>query len=526
CPVLVVDGSDPRGAALDHTEPGSLASARAASDIVLVTSAAGLRCDFATDVLDRTSAGYVLDQIIAVARQGLAERQRPVDSFVLIGEAERRRLLPPSPPPRTDRPLRLHQIIAERARETPEAVAVRCADEELTYGELEAWAETVAADLRQRGVGRGDRVGIELERSLALVVAMLGAWKAGAAYVPIDPRVPLVRRREVLELAEPRVLVTHDVAAWATDRWPCMQMPARSTVHAGGAVPEVAGDEPGNEDDAAYVLFTSGSTGRPKGVEVSHRNVVRLFTTTHPLFEFRAGDTWLNAHNITFDASVWEIYGALLTGGRVVIAPRETTRDPRAMVDLVHAERVSMVTISPTAFDGFRDAALERDEQFAALRHVVLCAEALSPAALGAWFERWGDEQPALVNMYGITETTVHSTHHRLTEADARDPRRKIGAGLPDTPIYVLDAHGALVPFGAVGEIFVGGPGVSLGYLGAPPAHAHRFSDDPFVALPGARRYRSGDLARRLPDGTLEYLGRLDKQVKIRGHRVELGEVE
>ncbi|MEO6195019.1 MAG: amino acid adenylation domain-containing protein, partial [Thermoanaerobaculia bacterium] len=283
--------------------------------------------------------------------------------------------------------------------------------------------------------------------------------------------------------------------------------------------------------DLAYVIYTSGSTGRPKGVEVSHANVARLFAVIRQSFAFGQDDVWTLFHSIAFDFSVWELWGALAFGGRLVVVPGETARSPEAFYELLRRERVTVLSQTPSAFRQLlwaEESALARGEAMVSdLRLVVFGGEALDPASLSPWFERHGEERPQLVNMYGITETTVHTTLRRLRQSDLSRPGSAVGRPLSDLSLYLLDRGGRPVPIGVPGEIYVGGAGVARGYLARPALTAERFVPDPFVGgVGGLRLYRSGDLARWRPDGDLEYLRRIDRQVKVRGFRIELGEIE
>jgi amino acid adenylation domain-containing protein len=279
--------------------------------------------------------------------------------------------------------------------------------------------------------------------------------------------------------------------------------------------------------DLAHVIYTSGSTGRPNGVRVTQHNVTRLFTVTEPLYGFGPGDVWSLFHSIAFDFSVWEMWGALLYGGRLLIVPEKTAKATDAFHSLVVSEGVTVLNQTPSAFRAFdmADAAAGRPKS--RLRYVIFGGEALDPRTLRAWFEAHGDERPRLVNMYGITETTVHVTYRRMrAESASAIGQSLIGAPLPDLRIELLGPNGDPVDEGEVGEICVGGEGVADGYLARPELTAKRFRPDPRGKGHAARLYYSGDLARRLPDGDLEYLGRSDDQVKLRGYRIELGEIE
>jgi acyl-coenzyme A synthetase/AMP-(fatty) acid ligase/aryl carrier-like protein len=271
------------------------------------------------------------------------------------------------------------------------------------------------------------------------------------------------------------------------------------------------------------VIYTSGSTGAPKGVGVSHANVARLFTVTQPWWNFGPDDVWTLFHAYAFDFSVWELWGALLHGGRVVIVPETTRRALDAFWALVGAEGVTVLNQTPSAFRQLMLVAQARPQRVA-LRTVIFGGEALTPSDLQTWQAQYPQTQ--LVNMYGITEITVHATYRALSAADLTSPASTIGTGLPDLPLYVCEGAARLAPTGQAGELYVGGAGVARGYLHRPALTAARFVPDPFGPVAGARLYRTGDRVRRHADGNLEFLGRIDDQVKIRGYRIELGEIE
>ncbi|GGL80161.1 hypothetical protein GCM10010129_24750 [Streptomyces fumigatiscleroticus] len=439
----------------------------------------------------------------------------------------------------------LTELFEQRAAAVPERTAVTCEGESLTYAELNAEANRLARLLTERGAGPGRVVALAMRRGPRLLPALLAVLKTGAAYLPLDTGHPAERLRLVVEDAAPVLLVTDagldDGRDGGRDDALAGPLPAAAvpTVLLGDPETErdlarrPAGDltdaergGPRDPSDIAYIIHTSGSTGRPKGVPVPHANVVRLFTATAEHFDFGEDDVWTLFHSYAFDFSVWEMWGALLHGGRLVVVPYAVSRSPRDFLRLLRREGVTVLNQTPSAFEQLSDA----DTEFpaaGALRYVVFGGEALRPERLRPWADRYGLDTPELVNMYGITETTVHVTHHRLTRADMEDSRRGsvVGTPLADLRVYLLDSAGRPVPTGATGEMYVSGPGVAAGYLNRPDLTAERFLDDPF-GPPGSRMYRSGDLARRRPDGTLEYLGRADAQVQLRGFRVEPGEIE
>ncbi|WP_186420504.1 amino acid adenylation domain-containing protein [Bosea sp. CS1GBMeth4] len=416
----------------------------------------------------------------------------------------------------------LVDLFAAQVAAQPRAVALSFGPTSLSYAELDDRAEQLAEALAAMGAGPGTIVGLCLPRSLDLIVALLAILKSGAAYLPLDPAYPGERLAFMVEDADASIIIASDHADWLP--------PGRRRLdprQPGGA--EAAPGQPARRraaaGDLAYVIYTSGSTGRPKGVAVEHAAVTRLFGATQAWFGFRPADVWTLFHSVSFDFSVWEIWGALLHGGRLVIVPESTTRDPAAFLRLLADEGVTVLNQTPSAF-----AALDRADQDRggrdrlSLRLVVFGGEALDPRRLADWYRRRG-EHAHLVNMYGITETTVHVTYRPLSPADLARPSSLIGRPIPDLELLLLDADSMRpVPRGEIGEIFVAGAGLARGYLNRPELTAARFVPHPH--RPGARLYRSGDLARQVDEQDYEYLGRADQQVKIRGFRVELGEIE
>ena len=462
---------------------------------------------------------------------------RRISELPLLSDGERRWLLRPwdeVPPPRRARagvgearPRCLHERFAAEAAERPGAEAVSCEGERLTYGELERAASRLAHLLRERGVRPGARVAICLERSVDTVVAMLGVLKAGAAYLPLDPDHPGERLSYLMADGGASALVSQRGLASRLGERPAavVWMDAdRELLEAQPAHDPGVRVSPGA---AAYVIYTSGSTGKPKGVLVSHGCVGRLFDATRDWMGYGPADVWALFHSAAFDFSVWEVWGALLHGGRVAVVPQWATRAPEAVLELVAEEGVTVLSQTPSAFGQLGRVALERAEGLpAGLRLVVFGGEALEPQRLRGWFERFGEERPRLVNMYGITETTVHVTYRPLGKADVAGAASVIGRPIPDLQAYVLGRGLEPVPEGVPGELYVGGAGLADGYLGRPGLTAERFLPDPYSERPGSRMYRSGDVGKLLKSGELAYVGRRDDQVKIRGHRIELGEVQ
>ncbi|WP_342337093.1 amino acid adenylation domain-containing protein [Burkholderia pseudomallei] len=457
----------------------------------------------------------------------------------LLDEAERKQVVYAWNATERDYPIEqcIHQLFEAQVDRKPEAIALTFDGRRLSYAELNARANRLAHYLQARGVGPDRLVALCAERGIEMVVGLLAILKAGGAYVPLDPAYASDRLRGIVEDSQPALVLADAVGRAAlgeldgalpvidleTDALRWREMPATN--------PEVASQ---HVHHLAYVIYTSGSTGRPKGVMVEHAQVVRLFGATQAWFGFDERDVWTLFHSYGFDFSVWELWGALLHGGRLVIVPTEVTRTPSAFFALLCAEGVTVLNQTPSAFQALMSAQEEREEAAGnieranvvahRLRYVIFGGEALEPRTLASWYARHG-ERTQLVNMYGITETTVHVTYCALRAEDAmRLGASPIGVRIPDLQLYVLDARREPVPMGVTGELYVGGAGVARGYLNRPELTRERFIDDPFVA--GGRLYKTGDLARWRTDGSLEYLGRNDFQVKIRGFRIELGEIE
>ncbi|MBZ5522272.1 MAG: amino acid adenylation domain-containing protein [Acidobacteriia bacterium] len=460
----------------------------------------------------------------------------PVCSLDVLPPAERHQLLVEWNAPGTEYPedLCIHELFEAQAAQTPNAIAVAYEGKTLTYRELNRQANRLAHYLRGLGVSPDDRVAICAERSLEMMVGILAVLKAGGAYVPLDPAYPVERLEYMLGDSAPVVLLVHLSAALrialsavlTTGSIPVVDLQADARAWADGPEvdlnPENSGLKP---QHLAYVIYTSGSTGKPKGVMVKHSNVVRLFSATRAWFHFDRNDVWTLFHSYAFDFSVWEIWGALLYGGKLLIVPQVTTRSPREFYSLLCAEGVTILNQTPSAFRQLMAA--QAAEAGHRLRYVIFGGEALEVSTLRPWYEREPNRETRLINMYGITETTVHVTYCPLEEADTLTPGPSpIGRRIPDLTIYILDRHRQPAPIGVAGEMYVGGAGVARGYLNRPELTAERFIADPFSTDPHARLYKTGDLARFRPDGNIEYLGRNDHQVKIRGFRIELGEIE
>ncbi|MBD2603275.1 amino acid adenylation domain-containing protein [Scytonema hofmannii FACHB-248] len=422
----------------------------------------------------------------------------------------------------------LHEIFNQHVKLRPQQTALIFEKENLTYEQLNHRANQLAHHLINLGVKPESRVGLWLSRSIELVVAILAILKAGGVYIPFDPDYPSDRIAYMLEDSQVAVLLTH--TQFQTQIPPhqatvvfidnCEIELAKQTTTA----PSVLVDP----DNAAYIIYTSGSTGKPKGVVVTHRHVVRLMLATEKWFQFNAKDVWTLFHSCAFDFSVWEIWGALFFGGRLVIVPYLVSRSPEEFYNLLCDAKVTVLNQTPSAFRQLMQAEelLGREGELE-LRYVIFGGEALDLASLEPWFERHDEEFPLLVNMYGITETTVHVTYRPIRLRDVKQRLGSlIGKPIPDLSLYILDRHCQPIPIGVVGEMYIGGAGVTRGYFNRPQLTAERMIPNPFNNSKPERLYKTGDLARFLHNGEIEYIGRNDHQVKIRGFRIELGEIE
>lgn len=459
-----------------------------------------------------------------VLRQMIANPQQKLDNLSLLSKAEVDQQLITTNSTQASYPKEktIHQLFEEQASKTPHNIAVVYQEQHLTYRELETRANQLAHHLRQQGVKADTLVGLCLNRSLEMIVAILGVLKAGGAYLPIDPDYPQERISFMVEDSQVAyAIATQDLAT----RLPstissviCLDTDS-DRITAQPSNPPQSNATPSN---LAYCIYTSGSTGKPKGVLLEHRNVVRLLIVDRLQFTFTDGDVWTMFHYYGFDFSVWEMYGALLYGGKLIVVPQELTRNPADFLELLVRERVTVLNQTPTFFSNLMQESLKQVPKELALRYVIFGGEALYPIQLKPWKQAYPEVK--LINMYGITETTVHVTFKEITEREIEENVCNIGIPIPTTTTYIMDSKLRLLPVGVSGEICVGGDGVSRGYLNREELTATKFVQNPYK--PQERIYRSGDLGKLLPNGEMIHLGRMDSQVKIRGFRVELGEIQ
>ncbi|MCZ4076318.1 non-ribosomal peptide synthase/polyketide synthase [Rhodococcus sp. H36-A4] len=521
------------------------ATARADLQLTVTESAAvdgtpdGLRVfwTYATDLYDRATVEEFGARLLRVLDAVVEDEHIVIGEIDLLGAEERVRVTSTwagvdgiDPSVST-----LAEMFDQQVLRSPQSCAVVFGEERLSYRELDDRSNRLARHLMSTGVGPESLVAVALPRSVDLVVTLLAVIKAGGGYVPVDPTNPADRIAYVLADAAPTALVTWSGREFSVPAGlGCVEIDAVDlSVFGSAAVDDVERARPLRPTDVAYVIYTSGSTGRPKGVVVPHVAVARLMANTDGLFEFDSSDVWTLFHSYAFDFSVWELWGPLLHGGTLVVVDYFTSRSPEAFRELLIRENVTVLNQTPSAF--YQLAAVDRvstaSEGSLQLRYVIFGGEALELRRLSDWFDRHGENGPELVNMYGITETTVHVSHRRIDrELVSSATGSVVGAAIPGLRVYVLDSRLAPVPVGVAGEMYVAGGTLARGYLGRTDLTATRFLANPFSGTAahasGSLMYRTGDVARWTIDGDLEFVGRADDQVKIRGFRIELGEIE
>ncbi|MBW8873671.1 MAG: amino acid adenylation domain-containing protein [Acidobacteria bacterium] len=504
--------------------------------LVAQASAAELDCELHYDaaVLAPAEAERLSERLRTLLAHAITNPQSELADLDLLGDAERRRVLVELNRTRVDfgASACLHKLCEEQAARTPDAVAVIAGGESLSFRQLDRRANQLARLLQRRRVGPETPVGLCMERSLELMVGLLGILKAGGAYLPLDPTYPRQRLEGMLAdafgaggglvLAQPG-LVASLPEAYAGEPGRLVLLDAGWEALAGEseAPPPCAA----GPDHMAYVIFTSGSTGRPKGAVNTHRAICNRLLWMQQTYGLAADDRVLQKTPFGFDVSVWELFWPLLTGASLVMAAPEMHRDSSYLQAMIREQGITTVHFVPSLLRAFLET--EGVERCTSLRRVLCSGEALPYALQERFFARFdGPGGPLLHNLYGPTEAAVDVTFWECARQAGAGQVVPIGRPVANTEIYLLDAPLRPVPLGVPGELYIGGVQVGRGYLGRPELTAERFLPDPFAERPGARLYRSGDLVRHLPDGSLDFLGRLDHQVKIRGFRIELKEIE
>jgi len=415
----------------------------------------------------------------------------------------------------------IHQCFQEQVEKTPDNTAIVSGDNKLTYRELNEKSNQIANYLLQGTIQKGTIVSILMDRSIDMIVSILGILKAGGVYLPIDPDYPAERIKYMIDDSKSYILLTSEnhlrkVKDISDLKVICFDNEIYDKYK------NISINTNVNSTDLAYIIYTSGTTGNPKGVMIEHKNVVNLILNEDIQFNFNRDDVWTMFHSYCFDFSVWEIFGALLTGAELVVVPKEISRSPKEFLRLLEKEKVTILNQTPTAFANILKVDRTLSSDYSSLRYIIFGGEALKPRVLKEFKEKYPEIK--LVNMYGITETTVHVTYKELLKEDIASKASNIGKAIPGLRTYVLTKDQALLPVGAIGELYVGGEGVSKGYINREELTNERFVPDPYFDK--GKLYRTGDLVRWLQNGELEYIGRADNQVKIRGHRIELSEIE
>ncbi len=423
--------------------------------------------------------------------------------------------------------LMLHKLFEKQVKVQPNTVSVKFAKDKLTYQELDNHADSLISYLQGRGLKKGARVAVATGRCLELIISIIACFKGGFVYIPLDPDYPQERLKYIADDAGISVILTQTKHfAFFTDF-------KALTIDLKKNIPLVVHNKAKEQheeislSDSAYIFYTSGTTGKPKGVSISHFNIVNLFESTKSLYVFNQNDNILLFHSYAFDVSLWEIFSALSYGASLIIPSKEEIYSPDKFYHLLVEEEITVLNETPSAFNQlvFYEQSLNQN-RLKSLRLVILAGEALKPRDLQVWFERHSDQSPKIFNMYGITETTVYSTYIQVTQEMVKNSKSIIGCGIPGVHLYILDKNLQPVPANVTGEIYIGGHGVGMGYINQPELTQEKFLNNPFSKSICARLYKTGDLARYLNDGNIEYIGRIDHQIKLRGYRIELDEVE
>lgn len=484
--------------------------------------------EYNTDLFEAETIRRMILHFTTLLESIVANPEQSIRDLQLLTETERVELLKWNNEERAyNQGLCLQEFFQSHADRAPYKTALVLDQQRVSYKELNDRANQLARYLRRLGVGPETHVAVFMERSVETIVGLIAIMKAGGAYVPLDPAYPKSRLALILEDAQAIVILTQQRLM---ERLPEVEAKVVGFEREWEAFSRESTrnlDRTANPENVAYVLYTSGSTGKPNGVPVTHHNVGRLFEATESLYQFDSSDVWTLFHSYTSGFSVWELWGALVYGGTLVLVPNTVGRSPQAFYELLISEEVTVLNQTPSAFRQLMVVDKAATTKGLKLRLIIFGGQALEAQFLRGWIDRHGDEKPKLFNMYGITETTGHVTYRRLKREDLEGRAGSmIGKAIEDLQVYLLDEQLGPAPIGAVGEIFVAGDGLARGYFGKADMTAERFIPNPYAKGKGGRLYRSGDLGRYLSNGEIEYLGRNDQQVKIRGHRIELGEIE
>ncbi len=498
------------GIQLSRLDSGHTASHAAKLDLSLfiIESADGLFCtvEYASDIFDVTTIDRFARHFQLLLANAVQQPDRSLSTFELLSEVERQCIVFDWNATTTDYPgpQPLAHLFEAQVDSNPQALALICGEQQLSYGALNARANQLAHYLRRKGVRCDMVVGVRMQRSVEMVVALLGILKAGAAYLPLEPSYPAARIDYMLDDAKPALVLSMD------SPWPEL----RSLVSTNP-------QSQGTQHSLAYVIYTSGSTGKPKGVGISHEGIVNRLNWMQQAYGLKPDDRVLQKTPFSFDVSVWEFFWPLLQGARLVMARPDGHQDPTYLAEVIAQQQITTLHFVPPMLEAFLSQTTERN--LPSLRRVICSGQALSKELQDRFLKRWPAVQ--LHNLYGPTEASVDVTAWTCTVDSALLASVPIGRPIANTQIYILDSQFNPVPVGVTGELYIAGVGLARGYLNQPALTAECFVPNPF-GTPGARMYRSGDLARYSCDGRIDYLGRIDHQVKIRGFRIELEEIE
>lgn len=492
--------------------------------------------EYSTELYKSNTIEQLLNRYVRLLEGAVTEPDQPIGRLEILASEERQKILIDSNPHGNEiEQESLPALFEKQVSKYPGKIAAVFEEESVTYAELNKRVNQLAHMLIDKGVGAEQFVALATPRSLDMVVGLLAVLKAGAAYLPLDPDYPIDRLTFMLQDAKPNCVLTSSSVAASLPGLRSQQivMDDPSTLvelsrYSTENPLDIDRKQPISPLNAAYIIYTSGSTGVPKGVVIPHQNVTRLFGSTEAWYQFNTDDVWTMFHSYAFDFSVWEIWGALLQGGKLVVVPHTISRSPEEFLQLLVDEGVTVLNQTPSAFYQLMQADRNHPElgQDLALRYVIYGGEALELSRLEDWYSRHPENAPQLINMYGITETTVHVSYLELNrDITSVKANSLIGCAIPDLGVYILDESLQPVPAGVTGEMYVSGAGLARGYLGRHGLTAEHFVANPFGPS-GSRMYRTGDLAKWREDGSLDYLGRADHQIKIRGFRIELGEIE
>jgi len=484
-----------------------------------------LQLKYRADLFSSAAIQRHLDYFQNILSAVLAKPDTRIAKIDMVGATEKQQLLQQFNDTAANYPVdkTIVQLFEEQVAKTPNNIAVVYEGRALSYQALNEKANGVAQHLLTAyNIQANDIIGLQVSRSEWMLVGILGILKAGAAYLPMGPDMPKSRVAFMLEDSAAKLLLTdknsQETSQMFADIVPVLTVEELANTRANGRLSKVNHQA----SNLAYIIYTSGSTGKPKGVMIEHRNVVRLMVNDRPLFDFNEKDVWTLFHYYGFDFSVWEIWGALLFGGKVVVVSKQATLNPEAFADLLVAEQVTVLNQVPSTFDQVQVHLLNKASDTIAIRYIIFGGAKLIPSTLREWKNRFPATQ--LINMYGITETTVHVTYKEIDEAAIEAGISNVGKPIPTLRCYILDETLSPSPIGVVGEIYVAGDGLARGYLNNPGLTNERFIDNPFE--PGQKLYKAGDSGRWLANGDIEFFGRIDFQLKIRGFRIEAGEIE